>query len=845
MPKKAFFIGPYNQGTETDRKPWLLPENAFESLENAFVWRELVRKRIGSRLFPTTYTDNAIPLGSRLRIALPSSEVALGGGAGVGITDGVGGAVGPTVPGTDYRVGQKFSIANEIFTVVEYGTPGTMTTTGTATTYTYDTTTGAYVFAGAAITTQIYFYPDGAGGGTTDGAGAAAGIVPGSIFEVGQAFSIGNEIFTVITSSGGTGPQALMSTGAGTGTFDTDTGQFTFTGASLNTQIYFYPADPVMGIHYYESEAINNESTIGFDTQFAYKRDGVGWDRLGLGAWSATDAQFFWACNYRGAANDDYTFFVVNHNRNDLIQYWTGGTWNAIQPQTRKTATGAALPANYTLQSARIILPFKDRLVCLNTLETVDNGAGTSQNASFTQRARWSWNRSPIFSTGAAISCLGSWYEEVPGVGGWADAPTKQAIISARILKDRLIVYFERSTWELVYTGNYATPFVWQTIDDSLGAESTFSSVLLDKVVFGVGQTGVHACDGLLVKRIDEQIPDFVNQLHNGNSGVERIAGVRDYFNEIAMWSYPDQISNPTFPNKILVYNYMNAAWAKFDDSITAFGYYQNNDDITWGGDTSVWSEDTGRWNEGTGQSLFQNIIAGNQEGFTFIMDRETSRNAAALQITEADTSAWPAVVITAINHNLSLDSYVILENAEGFTSGFNDIIYKVTEIVGEDDVAVEAQEDEVAPVGAYAGSGTIALVSIPYIKTKEYNFYPDAAMLKVNQVAFDVDKSSSGILTFDYFCDTNSEGMTEAAVSSDTILGDNIIEMYPLPTLPFEVNRSRLYREIYIHGYGECIQMVLSLRDEYIYTKEVVFAPFSINSMTFYAEGAGTRSSV
>ena len=52
--------------------------------------------------------------------------------------------------------------------------------------------------------------------------------------------------------------------------------------------------------------------------------------------------------------------------------------------------------------------------------------------------------------------------------GGYIDASTEEQIVSAEFIKDRLIVYFERSTWELAYTGNEVLPFVWQKINTEL-----------------------------------------------------------------------------------------------------------------------------------------------------------------------------------------------------------------------------------------------------------------------------------------------------------------------------------------------------------------------------------------
>ena len=209
MPQDKFLIAPINSGLQTNLKPWLIADDAYESLENAYVFRGRVRKRFGSDLSADTV------LGSRLKVPIINDQVTLAGGAGVGITDGLGDATG-TVPGTLFSVGQKFSIGTEIFEVVTVGTPSVMTTNGGATTKTFNTTNGAYVFAGATPNTQIYFYPSGSGGGITSGAGNAAGIVPGDNFKLGQLLSVDTKQYTVKDDTPGL--QDMHSTdGASTG----------------------------------------------------------------------------------------------------------------------------------------------------------------------------------------------------------------------------------------------------------------------------------------------------------------------------------------------------------------------------------------------------------------------------------------------------------------------------------------------------------------------------------------------------------------------------------------------------------------------------------------------------
>jgi hypothetical protein len=147
MPKfDRFMIAPegFDVGLETDKKPWLIPDQAFASLRNAYVFRGRVRKRFGSYLMGNQSISGGT-FNSRLAVLL-------------GTTDGAGNLSG-TVPGTIVvgRIGQAFTIGTEIFTVYQTGTPAAILKTETTVTATYNTTTGAFNFAGAAALENVYY----------------------------------------------------------------------------------------------------------------------------------------------------------------------------------------------------------------------------------------------------------------------------------------------------------------------------------------------------------------------------------------------------------------------------------------------------------------------------------------------------------------------------------------------------------------------------------------------------------------------------------------------------------------------------------------------------------------
>lgn len=654
--------------------------------------------------------------------------------------------------------------------------------------------------------------------------GNFAGNVPGVVFEVGQMFSIGDTIFTVNQAGS---PANMLSTGAATGTYDTATGAVNITGnnENPNTIVYFYSAQPVMGITQYEQPPINNEPTFAFDTQFAYEFDESmdGLERLtgGTDTWTGTDSQFFWTANYQGATPNLNLLWVTNFNAPDGIRNWDGATWTTPVLQYANNAPG---PNN--IITCRIIVQFKNRLLFLNTIESV-NGVNTP----FVNRCRYSAVGSPLAAN--------AWNQDVPGNGSAVDAPTQEAITTSEFLKDRLIVSFERSTWELVYTGNQIFPFVWQKINTELGAESTFSQVPFDKVVLGIGQVGINACNGANVERIDDKIPDEVWNFHNQNKGVERVAGIRDYFAEMVYWSYPGTSRSNAFPypNKVLTYNYLTNAWGINDDSFTAFGYYQKGEDtpgVTWGDSTMNWSEANFVWNSAQNQVRMRTVVAGNQEGWVVIINTDVSRNAPALQITDV-----VGTTLTIINHNLSIEDFILLENVNGITLG-NDIV-AIDQIVDENTIVIDT-----TVAGVYTGGGTVARVSRIDILTKQYNFFVNQDRnAYIPKVDFLVDRTEAGLMTVDFFVSTAALDMVGEGTTTGSLLGTSVLETFPYDILlaPLESNQSRLWHPIYLQAEGECIQLRIYMSDEQLTDENKgSLEDFQLHAMNFFAQPTAAR---
>ena len=753
-----FLIAPFDDGLRTDLRPWLIPDQAFAELYNAYVWRGRVRKRFGGQLMGVGSSGSlTAPLLSRFRAAV----------------------------------------------------------------------------------------------GTTPASGPITGALPGIIFNAGQQISIGDNIFTILTDAAGTNDMlSTNATASGTLTIaggppPTANYSITIPSQPAGVTIYYYPGLPVMGLTNYELGPVNDQPTYGFDTQFAYEFTN-GWSRTGAAQnviFHGDNSQFFWTCNWNGIADNQTALFVSNFNvdlPNGLPALTDDPIWtyNSLATPVWTTFSPWIDAAHDIIFSARIIVPFKDRLVMLNVIE--QNAAGTL-NTWYSNRCRYSHNGSP-FAANAFIQVNNTGFDG----GGYIDAATEEQIVSAEFIKDRLIVYFERSTWELAYTGNQVLPFIWQKINTELGAESTFSTVPFDKAILAIGNTGVHACSGANVERIDTKIPEKIFDIANKNEGVQRVVGIRDYYVEMVYWTFPNSTESTTseYPNQVLVYNYKTNSWAFNDDCITFFGNYEQQLDIIWSELTMPWSENNSTWGSGVQQSNFRQVIAGNQQGYVFIVAPDLPYNAPVMSITNiVATGVNNLLTLTVIDHTLQTQvdnngDYIYIKDCQGVT-GINDGIYPVQLVLDSDTIRIAVP----GYTGIYSGGGSITRVSMIDILTKQYNPYVDKGRdVYISKIEFGVLATASGQLKVDYSPSATPLSMVGDGQATGTLLGTSILETYPYPNVPIEYTSNRLWHALYFQVEGECIQFEIYYSPAQITNPLIAFQDFWLEGMVLHCKPTTSR---
>ena len=489
--------------------------------------------------------------------------------------------------------------------------------------------------------------------GALTAAETSAEISPGNINAVSIALSNGQ----TLTDTLGTG--TLTITGAGNVTaakisYSTGNLILTFSGATTVTATFsgnYYPSLLVMGLRIQETANSAFDTTVAFDTVYAYTYNGSTntWQEFLPGTtWTGSNSQFFWTTNYFVGTGNAKIFWATNNN--DPIRYTNGqgGTnWVNFAPQTNA--------AGGTLTNALALLPFRGSLLAFNTTEA-GSGGGI-----FTNRIRWSAIGTPFTTVSPIVSAVNvnAWRDDIRGQGGFINVPTSEDITAVGFVRDNVVVYCERSTWQLRYTGRAIAPFQIERVNSELGVESLFSAVQFDTSLVGIGDKGVVECDSYKSERIDVKIPDIVFSFSNNNQGNLRIHGIRDFVSRMAYWTYPDNQAATSatlgiFPNQLLAYNYENDSWGIFINTFTCFGNFQTTSDRTWINTPIAWVDADFPWiTEAFADPV---IVAGNQQGFVVILANQLqalTTNAPNLTITSITGNTTTATTITSPNHNL------------------------------------------------------------------------------------------------------------------------------------------------------------------------------------------------
>jgi hypothetical protein len=529
------------------------------------------------------------------------------------------------------------------------------------------------------------------------------------------------------------------------------------------------------------------------------------------------------------------TAIIVPQNINiadqDGIRYYNGITWQNAMPATNTISFVAG---------CLIILTFKGRLLLLNTLET--NASNMVIN--YPQRLRWCQNGTPLdFAQG--------WRDDQVGYGGFVNAATNERIVGAAPLKDEIIVYFEKSTWKIVYTGNDVLPFVWQRINAELGAESTFSSVRFDNGVVAVGNNGVHTTNGQSVARIDETIPDTVFQIKNDTEGTQRVYGIRDFYLELSYFTYPEfnpSFTQNKFPNKVLTYNYRDNCFSFFNESFTCYGYFQRTVDYIWATlPYQTWTEWEVPWNSGQDQARFNMIIAGNQQGFVMQLNPTDNGVDQTRYISSFSSSgSGPyTITVTSPDHNVLNTDIIYISGAIGITQ-FNGQVIQLRTTPTADTFTFQST---VPLSGTYLGGGVFEVLQNINIITKQFNPYWESGdQVSLVKADYLLDRTANGAISANVYVNMDNQlpmNNTDENITINPLipLGSNVISTAPEVLYPIQLSQPQIWKRQYYQVIGDTFQLQLKMTNEQMMDQDRKYVNSSIilHGIVLHFEQSGT----
>ena len=732
-----------NSGYETDKKPFMLPDQAFPTLENAYVWRNRVKKREGNELLGRLRRIFLVePIVGGLTFVNPSPN-----------TFNLFTLLAITEPNAEIEVP---SASNPITIVIGAQTltdtlgNGTFLVTGagniTAARINYSTgdiiISFSAPFGPAATTVSFNYFPS----------LPSMGIWTRDLSTVNSEQTIFFDTKYAYIYTGGGFQEWISGT-----TWNASDSDF-FLAANYRG---IEPSDRLFFVTNFVNDASNpmrySNGTIWTDF---VPLIGATTEQESLGdvvtPWLAFAGVLTQLPIVEGTVvitvgdiiftdeQEDGTLTGSPSTNTGTINYATGAITLAFSPALEED-TPVSVTYNwgkFYMFQAKILIPYYGRLLALNTYE----GETIGNSSNIYNRCRFSQIGSPVQND--------AWRSDIFGKGGFIDAPTAESIVSATFYKNTLIVFFERSTWQLRYVGEYGLPFIWERISSDFGSESTFSTILFDEGVLTVGDKAIVSSTGINVSRIDERIPDLVYTFRNANNGIARVHGARNFQKELVFWCYSDsndQEVGQYFPNKVLLANYRNKTFSILRDNITCFGTFQPTTGVTWDDLFAFWDSPNIFWDDADSQSQFPFIVCGNSQGYiSYYLKEDVVQNDESLSISGVDLTGI-SIQLTVINHNLLTGDIIYIEGLkfqdasnDPVATDLNDNIYQVV-FVDVDTISLN-KWNGTQYVGTFAfsppdtsiyiGGGSIALLPKMTIQTKDFNPYAQqGSQLKISYV--------------------------------------------------------------------------------------------------------------
>ena len=605
MPYTPFPILDMRAGKVTRRDPWLLPQDAFETLLNCHIKRGVLEKRRGYALY-----------GQILKIDTITLNPTLSTNPVMGIDNYLSGTTENLLAADKTRINQYISgrtvnktltavadlggAPNEVrFTSASHGFTADEIITISGTTN-YDGTYRVEAAAAGTFDIESAFVAESLSGATASQE-AFTDLTENKIrFEAGASQNWTPSAGDVVK---GKTSGAIATVAAGGLLIDYGT----IAGGDAYGTIVFDRGTLTGTFQAEELQNNANAAQIVGDSLAASSDE----------AFTGDNTNFFWLENWDHDGSSD-TGYITNNK--DPIQIYNG---THLRQLSIDIGTNVARAGVNNVNSCLLVIIFKERVILFSTNE---NGVD------FFQRARWSTIKDPQ-----------SW-----PTANFKDAPTSDIIKSVDFIGDELYVWFERSVWRFTWTGDSNNPFEWERVSDTEGTVAQMSLVTQDDSQFAVGAARIQLSNGRDVVAADTLIPDIVldwNQdslsYSNGLLLDEQKHILMSYASDGAASDDADQPDDGNvYPDRAVVMNYEDSNFATYSLPIHTMGFSNVESDLTWDDITDAWEDIDFSWNAGQAKSGFPVTLMGNHLGKIFQLNSAGSDDGSEIEF-EAISGRW------------------------------------------------------------------------------------------------------------------------------------------------------------------------------------------------------------
>lgn len=480
---------------------------------------------------------------------------------------------------------------------------------------------------------------------------------------------------------------------------------------------------------------------------------------------TGTNFNFFSWTNYPDA-NDSPRLLFSNYA--DPVQSYNGTT----------VTDWAFTSATITVLKALHIFYFKDRLVLLNTVETVAGPVTTR----YPKRIR-------VTGFGANADILDS---TAPGAG-FIDIPDNTQIVSAAFNRDDLLIFTENSTWALKYTGNDVRPFDLYKLDDSRGSGGPYSSISYLSRTTTASRRGLIITDGYRVDRMDNKLPDFsYNEINQKNFALAYAGTVDEDRDNYLI--YPS--SNVAKSDRILITNYEEDNFCIYRIPLSSMGNFIESFTVTWNDllQYDNWDEfanDYQSWNNfGFGENTPIAIGGGhNGQIWRLNIDEFEDNPLRVRNIVYPNVNDPTLIDVTTDFNNYSVGDYIFFENIGGLVE-INNKQYPIISRASDYTFTVRKSTNG---TDAYTSGGQASRV-IPFeTKTKNFNPFANAdKKVRCGWLYFYVTTSSTFL--------TKEDGSPEEAIINvEVFVNDNEqpTQVLNFNVSPYDANATNLTGQV------------------------------------------------